>query len=28
VYGGRRRFRFEPRVKRVLDRLGIWTLRR
>ena len=28
VYGGRRRFRFEPHVKHVLDRLGIWTLRR
>jgi glycosyltransferase involved in cell wall biosynthesis len=28
VYGGRRRFAFEPRVKRWLDRLGIWTLRR
>lgn len=28
VYGGRRRFVFERRVKSVLDRLGIWTLRR
>jgi glycosyltransferase involved in cell wall biosynthesis len=28
VYGSRRRFRFEPYVKRLLDRLGIWTLRR
>jgi len=28
VYGGRRRFRFESRVKRTLDRVGIWTLRR
>jgi len=28
VYGPRRRFRFEPRLKRALDRLGIWTLRR
>jgi glycosyltransferase involved in cell wall biosynthesis len=28
VYGGRRRFRFEPAVKRLLDRLRIWTLRR
>jgi glycosyltransferase involved in cell wall biosynthesis len=28
VYGGRPRFRFEPRVKSLLDRLGIWTLRR
>jgi glycosyltransferase involved in cell wall biosynthesis len=28
VYGGRRRFRFEARVKRTLDRLGVWTLRR
>jgi len=28
VYGRRRRFRFESRVKRTLDRLGIWTLRR
>ena len=28
VYGGRRRYRFEPRVKNALDRLGIWTLRR
>jgi glycosyltransferase involved in cell wall biosynthesis len=27
VYGGRRRFRFERTLKRVLDRLGIWTLR-
>jgi glycosyltransferase involved in cell wall biosynthesis len=28
VYGGRRRFRFEGRIKRALDRLGVWTLRR
>ena len=28
VYGGRRRFRFEARIKRALDHLGIWTLRR
>ena len=28
VYGGRRRFPFEARVKAALDRLGIWTLRR
>lgn len=28
VYGGRRRYGFEPRIKRALDRLGIWTLRR
>ena len=28
VYGGRRRFRVESRIKTVLDRLGIWTLRR
>jgi len=28
VYGGRRRFRFEGRVKAWLDRTGIWTLRR
>jgi glycosyltransferase involved in cell wall biosynthesis len=28
VYGARRRFRFESRIKRVLDRLGLWTLRR
>lgn len=28
VYGGRRRFGWEPRVKAVLDRLGLWTLRR
>ena len=28
VYGGRRRFPFEPRVKAALDRIGIWTLRR
>ena len=28
VYGGRRRFPFEARVKAGLDRLGIWTLRR
>ena len=28
VYGRRRRFRFERRVKSALDRLGVWTLRR
>jgi len=28
VYGGRRRFWFEPRIKAVLDRVGLWTLRR
>jgi hypothetical protein len=28
VYGGRRRFPFESRLKSVLDRAGIWTLRR
>ena len=28
VYGGRRRFWFESRLKAVLDRAGIWTLRR
>jgi glycosyltransferase involved in cell wall biosynthesis len=28
VYGGRPRYRFEPHAKRLLDRLGIWTLRR
>jgi glycosyltransferase involved in cell wall biosynthesis len=28
VYGGRRRLRFERRVKRLLDRIGVWTLRR
>jgi glycosyltransferase involved in cell wall biosynthesis len=28
VYGSRPRFHFEPRVKSLLDRLGIWTLRR
>jgi glycosyltransferase involved in cell wall biosynthesis len=28
VYGGRRRFAVEQRLKRLLDRLGIWTLRR
>lgn len=28
VYGGRPRFAFEPGVKRMLDRLGIWTMRR
>jgi glycosyltransferase involved in cell wall biosynthesis len=27
LYGGRRRFRFERRVKAWLDRVGIWTLR-
>ena len=28
VYGRRRRFSFEPRVKSLLDRIGLWTLRR
>jgi glycosyltransferase involved in cell wall biosynthesis len=28
VYGGRRRLPFERRVKRLLDRAGVWTLRR
>jgi glycosyltransferase involved in cell wall biosynthesis len=28
VYGGRIRFPFERRVKRLLDRAGVWTLRR
>jgi glycosyltransferase involved in cell wall biosynthesis len=28
VYGGRRRYRWEGHVKTLLDRLGIWTLRR
>jgi glycosyltransferase involved in cell wall biosynthesis len=28
VYGRRRRFSFEPRVKSLLDRFGLWTLRR
>ena len=28
VYGGRRRFPWEARVKALLDRLGLWTLRR
>lgn len=28
LYGGRRRYRFESRVKRALDHLGLWTLRR
>ena len=28
VYGGRIRFPFEQRVKRLLDRAGLWTLRR
>jgi glycosyltransferase involved in cell wall biosynthesis len=28
VYGGRQRRPFERRVKRLLDRLGVWTLRR
>jgi glycosyltransferase involved in cell wall biosynthesis len=27
LYGGRRRFRFERRVKAWLDRVGLWTLR-
>lgn len=28
VYGGRRRIRLERRIKLMLDRLGVWTLRR
>jgi glycosyltransferase involved in cell wall biosynthesis len=28
VYGGRRRYGFEPHLKRMLDRLGVWTMRR
>jgi glycosyltransferase involved in cell wall biosynthesis len=28
VYGGRRRWRWEQRLKAMLDRTGIWTLRR
>ena len=28
VYGGRRRFGWEPKVKALLDRSGAWTLRR
>ena len=28
VYGGRRRFGFESKLKALLDRAGIWTLRR
>ncbi len=28
VYGGRRRFAFESRVKLLLDAVGVWTLRR
>jgi hypothetical protein len=28
VYGGRRRLPGEPRIKAVLDRVGIWTLKR
>ena len=28
VYGGRRRFGFEPHLKRWLDRTGVWTLTR
>jgi glycosyltransferase involved in cell wall biosynthesis len=28
VYGARRRFAFERHVKRLLDRAGVWTLRR
>jgi glycosyltransferase involved in cell wall biosynthesis len=28
VYGGRRRFGWETRIKALLDRVGIWTLRR
>jgi glycosyltransferase involved in cell wall biosynthesis len=28
VYGSRRRYRVEPYVKRLLDRLGLWTMRR
>jgi hypothetical protein len=27
VYGGRHRFRFEAHAKRLLDRVGVWTLR-
>lgn len=27
LYGGRRRFRFERRIKAGLDRMGVWTLR-
>jgi hypothetical protein len=28
VYGPRRRLAFEAKLKEMLDRLGIWTLRR
>ena len=28
VYGGRRRFGWEQHVKSLLDRVGVWTLRR
>lgn len=28
VYGGRRRYAWEPRVKALLDRVGVWTMRR
>jgi glycosyltransferase involved in cell wall biosynthesis len=28
VYGGRRRFAFEAHIKALLDRVGLWTLRR
>jgi glycosyltransferase involved in cell wall biosynthesis len=28
IYGGRRRFTWESRIKAALDRLGVWTLRR
>lgn len=28
VYGGRPRFAWEPRVRALLDRVGVWTLRR
>jgi len=28
VYGGRRRFAFESALKALLDRIGVWTLRR
>jgi glycosyltransferase involved in cell wall biosynthesis len=28
VYGRRRRFAFEPKLKGLLDRMGVWTLRR
>ena len=28
VYGGRRRLPFERRIKRLLDRAGVWTLQR